>query len=395
MSVFERFGIKPIVNAAGTKTRLGGVRLHPDVIAAMAEAASASVDMAALQAAASREIARITGAEAGYVTSGAAACLTLSAAAAMTGTNPAAIDRLPETAGLRERIVIFRSHRNSYDHAWRAAGATLVEVGLDDQRAGSGVRTLDPWELEAAIDDATAAVAYVATRRDDPPLELVADIAHARGVPVLVDAAAQLPPVENLRRFVEHGADLVAFSGGKAIGGPQGSGLLCGRRDLVEAVALNHLDLDVHRDLWAPPPDLIRVDALPGFPRHGIGRGFKVGPEQVIGLLVALRRFVEAPQGPVDDECEAFARSLVALIDTVEGLQASEVRTAGALRVEIRLPTPGHAADLVRVLERGDPPIAIDPFDLGGGLVAVDPTGLDAAEGELVVARIAQALHDL
>src|SRR5690606_26196811 len=137
-----------------------GGRLAPEVLQAMQEAAATHVDMAELQAAASRIIARVTRAEAGYVTSGAAAALTLAAAACMAGTDPAAIGRLPDTTGLRDEIIIFRGHRNSYDHAWRAAGARLVEVGFNDRTVGSGVRSLERWELAAALGDKTAAVAY-------------------------------------------------------------------------------------------------------------------------------------------------------------------------------------------------------------------------------------------
>ncbi len=180
----------------------------------------------------------MTGSEAGYVTAGAAAGLLLGAAACLAGDNPAAIDRLPETDGAPNEIVIFRSHRNSYDHAWRAAGARLVEVGLDDRTAGSGVRDLDPWELGAAIGERTVALAYVANVYDRPQLSMFIDIARRHELPVLVDAAGQLPPRENLRSFVAAGADLVVFSGGKAIGGPQNTGFLCGRRALVRAAAL-------------------------------------------------------------------------------------------------------------------------------------------------------------
>ncbi|MCC7048199.1 MAG: hypothetical protein IT562_15910, partial [Alphaproteobacteria bacterium] len=217
-SIYDRLGVRPIINACGPSTRLSGGVMRPEVAQAMAEAAQACVDIAALQAAAGRQIAAATGAEAGYVTAGAAAGLMLGAAACVTGLDPARINRLPDTAGMKNECVIARSQRNMYDHAVAQAGLHLVEVGIPDRYAGAGVRDAQAWEYEAAIGERTALVLWVADAAAEPPLAEVAKVAHAKGVPVLVDAAAQLPPVENLRRFIAEGADLVAFSGGKAIG---------------------------------------------------------------------------------------------------------------------------------------------------------------------------------
>ena len=179
----------------------------------MVEASRHCVDIAELQAAASRVIAEITGSEAGYVTSGAAAGLLLGAAACVTGLDPGKMNRLPDTTGMKDEIVMVRSQRNFYDHAIRGAGVRIVEVGLPDRFAGAGVRDAEGWEIDQAIGERTAAVFYVASASARPPLAEVVKIAHGRGVSVLVDAAAQLPPADNLRRFVALGADLVAFSG--------------------------------------------------------------------------------------------------------------------------------------------------------------------------------------
>src|SRR5262249_58032760 len=134
-------------------------------------------------------------------------------------------------------------------------------------------------------------VFYVATGSSQPPLGDVVRVAHAAGVPVVVDAAGQLPPASNLKRFIAEGADLVAFSGGKAIGGPQGSGILAGKRDFIMSALLQHLDLDIYWEQWAPPPSLIDKGRLVGEPPHGIGRPCKVGKETGVGLLVALQKF--------------------------------------------------------------------------------------------------------
>src|SRR5262249_32647737 len=163
------------------------------------------------------------------------------------------------------------------DHAVRTTGATIVEVGLPDRYAGAGVRDAEAWEIADAIGEATACVVYAADPRARPSLREGVNVAHAAGVPVVVDAAAQLPPAATLRPFTAEGADLVAFSGGKAIGGPQATGILCGRRDLIMAVALQQLDLDVLADHWSPPPALIDLAQLRGIPPHGIGRPCKVG----------------------------------------------------------------------------------------------------------------------
>src|SRR5262249_46228267 len=149
-----------------------------------------------------------------------------------------------------------REQRNGYDHALRAAGARLVEVGMNERVAGAGVRRTEAWEYEAAITERTVAVAYFATPDSAPPVEEVAEVCRRRGIPLIVDAAAPGPPAANLRRFVAAGADLVAFSGGKGLRGPQSTGIVAGRRDLIMSIALQHLDLDEHWSTWNPPENL-------------------------------------------------------------------------------------------------------------------------------------------
>jgi L-seryl-tRNA(Ser) seleniumtransferase len=250
-----------------------------------------------LQAAASRVIAAVTGAEAGIVTCGASAALLLGAAACLAGLDVAAMDQLPE-APPRDTFIIARGQRNMYDRALRVAGARVVEVGIPDRFSGAGIRDASAGEIAAAIDARTAGVLWVAQPWSEPSLEEVVRVAHAAGVPVLVDAAAQLPPASNLRRFIEAGADLVCFSGGKAVGGPQASGILAGRRALVASALLQMLDLDLPETQFALPPEFAGNAALPFLPQHGIGRSCKAGKEEIVGLLVALRRFVAEGDGP-------------------------------------------------------------------------------------------------
>lgn len=350
MSVYERLGVPTVINAKGTATRLSGGYMHPSVVEAMAEASAFSVDMAHLQAAASRRIAALTGAEAGYVASGASACLLLATAACIAGSDPARMARLPDTRGMAREVIMMRSQRNGYDHAIRAAGATIVEVGLPDRHAGSGVRDAEVWEIAAAITGDTAAIFYVADREALPPLPQVTALARERGIPVIVDAAAQIPPRSNLTRFIAEGADLVAFSGGKVLGGPQASGFLCGRRDLIMSAALQHLDLDVHADLWRPPADLIDPSRLAGIPQHGIGRSSKVGKEEIVGLLTALDRFA------AETDATRHAVWLGRLRAIVEAVQADARMVLGVV----------HESDDSRIPELvvspSDPSTSITPI---------------------------------
>jgi L-seryl-tRNA(Ser) seleniumtransferase len=272
ISIYEELGVQTIINANGPSTRLSGGIPRPEVVDAMARAAESCVDIAHLQGRASEIISELTGAEAGYVTAGAAAGLLLGTAACITRLDPTKMNALPDLTGLKHEVVMARSHRNFYDKAVRSVGVTLVEVGLSDRHAGAGVRDAEPWEFAAAITDNTAAVLYVMNDGMQPSLAEVIEVAHAAGVPVLVDAAAQALPPSNLRKYIDMGADLVAFSGGKVIGGPQASGVLCGRKELVGAAALQHLDQDIYWEQWVPPAQLIDKDSMVGTPHHGIGR---------------------------------------------------------------------------------------------------------------------------
>ena len=259
MGIYEELGVKRIVNAWGPMTVVGGSRMRPEVIAAMAEAAPAFVDFVDLHEKAGRRIAELIGVEAAYVAGGCAAGLALATAACVAGTDRAKIARLPDTAGMKNQVVIARSHRNGYDVAIRQVGVELVEIGH--------ARGTAAWELEEAIGPETAAVAYVYARWTfDLPLNLAetVKIAHARGVPVIVDGAAEVPPFRNLRGLVDTGADVVVISGGKGIMGPQNTGLVLGRRDLIEACSAN------------------------ASPNHSVGRSMKVSKEEIVGITKAV-----------------------------------------------------------------------------------------------------------
>jgi L-seryl-tRNA(Ser) seleniumtransferase len=394
MSIYERFGVRTRINAAGLLTRLGGSLMPPEVVEAMTEAARGFVDMAELQAAASAVIARHTGAEAGIVTAGAAAGLTLGTAACLAGLDAARMDQLPEATDLPNEILMCRPHRTGYDHAIRAAGARIRDVGFNDRATGAGVRDVECWELEAALTPRTVAVAYTASPGSQPSLSDVAAMARRHGRPVLVDAAAQLPPVENLRRFIADGADLVAFSGGKAIRGPQGTGILCGRRDLIASAALQQFDMDVRPETWSPPQALIARDALRGLPHHGIGRGFKVSKEEIVGLLVALERFVALDHAAERTRQE---RLLAAVATPLADLPHVRVRLLSATEtgrdplLEIHLDEAGlgrSAFDISLALQREDPAVHLGERRASDGVLIVNPVGLRDGEEAIVSARI-------
>ena len=385
-SVYERLQVRRIINAKGAATRLSGGRIRPEVLAAMAEAASACVDMAELQGAASRQIAACTGAEAGLVTSGAAAGLLLATAACVTGLDPGLMARLPALpARAKDEVIVARSQRNFYDHAVRTAGVHLVEVGLPDRYAGAGVRDAEPWEFAEAIGERTAAIFHVADANAQPTLPALVEVARAHGVPVIVDAAAQLPPAANLRRFIEEGADLVAFSGGKALGGPQASGILAGRRDLIMAAALQMLDLDVWIEQFRPDPAFIDPARLVGLPPHGIGRPCKVGKEQVVGLLTALDLFL------AEDDAERRARWRRRLQEVADRLAGSGLRTSllddGPVPL-LALDLDRPAWPVVLELEAGDPSVRLDAERHASGRLVINPTCLDDDEIEALSARL-------
>lgn len=395
--IVERLSVTRVINATGTVTRLGASPINPEVIEAMAAAARWSVDIADLQGRASEVISSCTGAEAGIVTSGAMAGLLVGAAACMARLDPAKMAQLPDTEGMRNQFIVSRSHRNSYDHGVRAAGARLVEVGLPDRLTGCGVRDTEAWEFESAIGDRTAGILYLARADSRPLLADVVRVANAANIPVLVDAAAELPPARNLRRFIEDGADLVVFSGGKGIGGPSASGILCGRRSLVGSALLQQLDLDFVYEDWEPPAQLIDKRELRGVPRHGIGRSCKVGKEQIVGLLTALIRFAKDDDAARNARYAAIAHSLVAALGNSPGLRARVVADEGhgSLPLVEVVVAPGmtpNASQLAARLRAAARPVHVDSTNADQGILMLVPTCLEIGDAALIGTAFAAVL---
>ncbi|MFB6135569.1 MAG: aminotransferase class V-fold PLP-dependent enzyme [Halobacteriaceae archaeon] len=368
-TIYDELGVTTVVNARGSMTALGGSLLPPEVVEAMDRAAGSFVRMEELLDWAGREVAAVTGAEAGLVTTGAAGGLVLAAAACITGRDRELMERIPDTAGVADEFVVQHHHDIDYARGLRTAGGRTVVVG---DESGASVE-----QLEAAIGEETAAL-FHAVLDPQPTVSLAAaaDVAHDRGVPVVVDAAAELPPPENLHEFLDDGADLVAFSGGKNVRGPNDTGLLVGRADLVEAARMQ------------------------AFPNHGIGRALKVSKEQIVGQVTALKRWADRDHDERRARWRAAAERVCERVGDLPGVEATVAfpesgprpLTIPRARVTVDEATVGRDADAVgAALKEGTPPVAValnGPSDV----LWVNPEHLREGEEEVVARRLRSVL---
>jgi len=392
MSIYERFGVKPIINLSGPTTRYGGALMERLALEAMDEAARESVCLDELEAAASKVIAKVTHAEAGIVTCGAAAGLTLATAACIAGFNVARMNRLPDTTGMPNEVIMPWHQISGYDHPIRATGARIIGVGIpNDTTPPSEVHIIRKWDIELAIGSNTAALAYAPRADSHPPLEEVVEIGKKHNIPVIVDAAAEVPPVENLHRFIDMGADLVCFSGGKGLRGPQASGILCGRRDLIGSALLQMLDMAGESfDKWNPPASLIPKEKLAGKPEHGIGRGMKASKEAIIGLLVALQDISEEKFAQKTEYSKQLLAGIQTRLKSIAGLEmriAEGICGYPMLEVKIDANIVGQSAyEIARKLKEGEPSIYIENRDryLQNSLVIVRSINLDKEIAKIV-----------
>jgi|GEM_PF-50465 len=394
MSIFETWGVQPIINATGTVTRLGGAPMPPQVLAAWHEAAGEAVSLEHLHAAASNRIAAATDTEAGIVTSGAAAAMTLGTAAILCGHDLRRMEQLPNCDDIPNEFIIAREQRNGYDHAVRAAGAHLVEVGFNELVAGTGVRRTEAWEYEAAITPQTAGIVYVQNPSSSPDLQELVAVAHRLELPVLVDAAAELPPRSNLKDIPGTGADLVVFSGGKAICGPQSTGILCGRKNLIASAAVQMLDMDDHQELWDPPATIIDRSQFDGMPRHGIGRGFKVSKEQIAALLTALDLFMS---GAYDQHTTEQLHWLRQISDGLSEAKTSTMLLESAptplLEIQIDESATGQTAfQVCQKLRDATPAVYVGHSKLPQGTLVINPSCLNEELIAPLIAGLLQAL---
>jgi L-seryl-tRNA(Ser) seleniumtransferase len=360
---FKELGVRPFLNAAGTYTMFTASLMPPEVVDAIRYASTQYVGLVDLNRAIGRRIAGLLGCEAAMVTAGAASALTLGTAACMTGTNQDFIHRLPDTTGMKTEVIIQKSHRYGYDHAVRNCGTRMIEVETAEQ-------------LEAAINPQTAMMLFF---NDADPrgavkaAEFVA-LAKKHNIPSFNDAAADVPPVENLSKYTAMGFDLVTFSGGKGLRGPQSAGLLLGRRDLIEAALLN-----------APPNS------------DSIGRGQKVNKEEMLGMLVALELYLKRDH---EAERKEWDRRAARVADSVRGLPTvtTEVYVPPIANhvphVRIRWDESRIKAavpDIVKALREGEPSIEVVP-DTSDGLV-IGVWMLQPGEDAIVARRLREVLQ--
>jgi L-seryl-tRNA(Ser) seleniumtransferase len=361
---FGELGVRTFLNAAGTYTNLTASRMSPEVMAAMTEASRHFVNLTALHDAVGARIAKLLECEAAMVTSGAAGALTVGTAACLTGKDGAKIRQLPDLKGMKSKALVQRTHRVAYDHAVRACGVRLVEI-----------ETAEDFAREAAGGDvAVAFFLNYADPRGQIKREPWVALGKQHGVPTLIDASADMPPVENLKLYTKMGFDLVAFSGGKGMCAPQSSGLLLGRGNLVEAARLN----------TSPHADTI-------------ARGMKVNKEEMIGLLAALENYLSRDHGAEWKEWER----------RVELIRKAALRFP-SVAAEVYVPeianhTPhlrltwdtsrikANPAEIRRRLAAGEPSIEVTPETNESQLV-LTVWMLGAGEAEVVARRLAEEL---
>jgi len=367
-SFYQRLDIEGFINAHSCNTTMGGSIMAPAVVEAMVEASRNFISLEQLHDQAGARIAELTGNEAAFVCAGAASGLLLAGAACLAGTDRERIEKLPDTGGRPNEFVISLVDPHYYVHqGFEICGGKLVKVGTK--------KKVTPADYQAAIGERTAAVVFFFGRQPREDLGEVVDIAHAAGVPVIVDAADQVPPRSNLTDLTGRGADLVVFSGGKGMAGPQSSGLVLGRRDLVKACRLN------------------------SSPHSAMGRGMKVGKEEIAGLLTAVELFMSRDEEAVIAEWERHCRQMGAVADGVEGVSAhyhppfSQVIFPAGPIVELHFTeeAPISARDLVKALESGRPSIRAWGEEAA---VRLAPYTLQEGDAEIIVSRLEEIFQD-
>ena len=361
---YADLGVRPFINCRGNATAIGGSIMPEPVLEAMRQAAGSFVALETLQERIGERLARRIGVEGALVSCGAASGVQQAAAACLTGTDAERVQRLPYTDGWRNRFVIPQVDVHDYIFQVIAAvGGVLVKVGSKDSCPTSAI--------EAALDEDTAAVVHYLGKQTLEQLAEVVAVAEPRGIPVIVDAAAQLPPRSNLTEPVRRGAGLVVFSGGKGLRGPQSSGLVVGKAKLIEAARMN------------------------GSPASSVGRGMKVGKEELMGLLAAVELFLDGSDEEDYRRWRADAELIVAGLEGIDGVRASvddgnELFFPGGVpRVRIELLGERTADAYGPPLRDGEPSIFMGGWD--GGMF-VDPMTLQPGEAHQVARRLREVL---
>ncbi len=371
-TIYEQLGVTPVINARGHNTVLGGSTPSPRVRQAMDEAERYYVEMKELLRRAGESIAQLVECEAAYVTPGAAAALALGAAACITGSDLQKMARLPHTQGMKNKILLQSRQHYHYEHAPTIVGASLVEVGSADGTTAD--------QLNAALTSDVAAVLYPAHLDGQPgslSLDEVISLAHARGVPVLVDAAGRVYPLKLFTSFGHRGCDLVAF-GAKYIGAPNSSGILAGRKELIDAVV---------------PQGFIGFETMAD--GHSFGRPMKLDRQEIIAVVVALQEWFALDH---DARLAAQERRLAVVADAVTGapgVTATVLKQDGpaprVLRIALQSGVARHdSASLIRALMSEAPAIAVGT---DGEAVLVNVSTVWEGDEEVVAERLARLLR--
>jgi D-glucosaminate-6-phosphate ammonia-lyase len=365
-SLYQSLGIKPVINAAGTFTALGGSVMPPEVVAAWTEAAKHFVDLASLQDQVGTRIAALVGVEAALVTTGAAGAMLLGTAAAVTRGDPKLIARLPETNGMKNEVILQKTHHSCYDNQLTDVGVKLIDVET-------------PADIARAVTEKTALMFFMNTAENAGQIQRKEwiELARKHGVPSLVDAAADVPPVERIAEYARIGFELIAISGGKAIRGPNDTGLLLGQKVLIDAAKMNTN------------------------PHCGtIGRMMKVGKEDLVALLVAVERFVKLDHTAEWKELErrlGAIESAVKQIPTIECERivppiANHVPHVQIIWDEKRVKISRE--EVTRALSQGEPPIRIGRVaGTGDKGILISVLTLQEGEDRVVADRLAEILR--
>ena len=361
---YADLGIRPFINCSGTATALGGSIMPERVLDAMRQAAGSFVALDVLQERIGERLAARIGVEGALVTCGAASGVQQAAAACLTGTDAERVQQLPYTSGWRNKFLIPQVDPHDYIFQMiAAAGGVLVKVGSTESCPTAAI--------EAALDDDTAAVVHFLGAQSLAQLDEVVAVASPRGIPVIVDAAAQLPPRSNLTVPARMGAGLVVFSGGKGLRGPQSSGLVVGTAKLINAARMN------------------------GSPASSVGRGMKVGKEELMGLLAAVELFLE---GSDEQDYRVWRADAELIVAALAGIDDDHVTVddgaalffpAGVPRVRIELAGERTADAYGAPLRDGDPSIYVGGWK--GGMF-IDPMTLQPGEAEQVARRLREVL---
>ena len=395
-NVYTEIGVRPVINALGNATVLGGSRLAPKVLAAMEEANSLFVEMKELMDASGKVIAGILGAEAAHVTPGCCAALALGTAACIAGKDKAKMEMLPDTTGMKNEVLIQKRGRLKYDKCLTVAGARIVEIG-DESRAGpeQSARShsrftlpmdsqrdetwTTPEQMESFIGPNTVAIHYLAQVEGEPgivPLADVVRIGKKHKVPIIVDAAGQVYPPERMLDFARIGADLFCF-GAKYFDAPNSTGLLVGRRDLVEAAAMqSHVGFETTSE-------------------RTIGRAFKVDRQSVIAAVVALKEWFAMDHVA---RVRGFEQKAAYIYKGLQGIPNTEVSIARyGRKVGAVPPVPGilvkckNAESISSQLRAGSPRIFLH-VPAQGGSISMSVQNLLEGEDRIIVERVRKLL---